>query len=331
VDAHNHLASHVSATEYIDVFDQVGIKTFINVTGNVEMGKDEQGYYIKRDDFTSYRHEYMDAYPGRFEGLTMAEFARWENTVLIEDDSFAETCLESLEADIEKGAKGLKITKELGLRFTDYDGNMVAVDDERLSPIWKRAGELSVPVLIHTSDPVAFFYPADPSNEHYINLKEFPGWSFYGSHFSKDELIEQRDHMIGEHPDTTFICPHVANYPEDLEYVSRFLDEHPNAYIDISARLDELGRQPYTARDFLIAYQDRVLFGVDMPGVAVTPELYRCYFRFLETRDEYFEHPNPFGEWRKSRWRIYGVNLPDEVLKKIYYKNALAVFPGIGI
>jgi predicted TIM-barrel fold metal-dependent hydrolase len=140
-------------------------------------------------------------------------------------------------------------------------------------------------------------------------------------------LLKQRNRMIARHPKTTFLLPHVANLPEDLAAVGELLDAHPNVVIDFSARIDELGRQPFTARDFFIKYQDRILFGLDMP---VSPEAYRCYFRFLETRDEYFDYPDYIGRFGVYvRWRIYGLDLPDEVLEKIYSKNALRVIPGI--
>jgi predicted TIM-barrel fold metal-dependent hydrolase len=237
-------------------------------------------------------------------------------------------CIQRLEADLAAGALGLKITKELGLRFRDNDGSMIRVDDERLYPIWKRAGELGVPVLIHVSDPVGFFLPIDAANEHYLTLRDAPGWSFLGSPFGKVELLAQRDRLVAAHPRTRFQCAHVANLPEDLAYVGRFLEAHPNAVVDFSARMDELGRQPFTAHDFFVRYQDRILFGTDMP---CDPAVYRCYFRFLETRDEYFEYPDYVGRWGHSRWRIYGLGLPDRVLKKIYYKNALRWIPGLEV
>ena len=183
-------------------------------------------------------------------------------------------------------------------------------------------------LLIHTSDPAGFFEPIDRYNEHYPTLDRAPDWSFYGAHFSKKELLDQRDRMIGRHPRTTFICPHVANYPENLGAVSRFLDSNSNVCIDISARIDELGRQPYSAREFLIRYQHRVLFATDMP---VKEDVYRTYFRFLETKDEYFDYPDYVGRFGYSRWKIYGLGLPDKVLEKIYYKNACRVIPGIQI
>jgi predicted TIM-barrel fold metal-dependent hydrolase len=184
-------------------------------------------------------------------------------------------------------------------------------------------------VLIHVSDPAAFFLPIDAHNEHYLTLREFPAWSFHGSHFSKEELLRQRNRMIADHPQTMFILPHVANYPEDLASVGQLLDAHPNVVIDFSARIDELGRQPYTAHDFFIRYQDRILFGLDMP---ISPEAYRCCFRFLETRDEHFDYPDYIGRFGVyTRWKLCALDLPDEVLKKVYCENAGRVIPGVRI
>ena len=238
----------------------------------------------------------------------MSDFAQWGDPLLLKDD-FVDRCVQHLEEDLDSGACGLKVTKELGLFYRDSDGSMLPVDDRRLDPIWRRAGELEIPVLIHVSDPVAFFRPIDARNEHYLTLREFPAWSFLGSHFSKEELLEQRNRMIAAHPRTMFILPHVANLPEDLASVARLLDEHPNVTIDFSARIDELGRQPYTAHDFFVEYQDRIMFGLDMP---VSPEAYRCYFRFLETRDEHFDYPDYIGRFDVyTRWKLCGLDLPD--------------------
>lgn len=325
IDSHNHLFGDVEPEKMIKVMDEVGVKIFLNATGNVSMPFDEKGYTIKRRDISFFMNHYVSKYPDRFLAYTMSDFAQWGDFVLFKDD-FAGKTIQHLEEDIKKGANGLKITKELGLHFKDKDGSFIRIDDERLHPIWRRAGELKVPVLIHSSDPAAFFLPVDQYNEHYLPLQEFSGWSFYGSHFSKKNLLEQRDRMIAKHPETTFICPHTANYPENLDYVSKFLDTYPNVYIDFSARIDELGRQPYSSRDFIIKYQDRILFGTDMP---ISPEIYRCYFRFLETADEYFDYPDYIGRWGYSRWKIYGLHLPDNVLKKIYYRNASKIIPGI--
>lgn len=326
IDAHNHLFEPVPADRLVRVMDEVGVRAFVNLTANTRMELVDNCYTIHRCEIDEYMRGYVRAHPGRFAGFTMSGFAKWGDFVLFEDDDFVDRTVADLESDVSRGALGLKVTKELGLRFRDRDGAMVAVDDRRLFPIWERAGRLGVPVLIHVSDPVAFFDPIDEKNEHYPTLVEFPDWSFHGSHFSKWELLEQRNRVIAAHPDVTFILAHVANNPEDLDSVSAVLDALPNTFIDFSARIDELGRQPYTARDFFVAYQDRILFGTDMP---VTPEIYRCYFRFLETRDEYFDYPDYIGRWGRSRWRIHGLHLPDDVLRKVYYQNALRAIPGL--
>ncbi|MDD5728492.1 MAG: amidohydrolase family protein, partial [Victivallales bacterium] len=308
----------------IGIMDECGIKSFNNVSANVTLPYNGKEFSIEYMGFDYYRTNYMNRYPGRFYGFTMSDFACAENGVLIKDDDFADKAIAHLEEDLKKGAQGLKITKELGLLFRDYKNEYIPVDDKRLYPVWKKAGELGRPVLIHVSDPVAFFLPCDATNEHYLTLQEFAGWSFYGAHFSKEELLAQRNRMIADHPDTIFICPHVANFAEDLSSVAKFMDENPNVIIDFSARIDELGRQPYVAREFLIKYSKRIIFGTDM---IISPEMYRCYFRFLETKDECFEYPDYIGRWGHSRWGIYGLYLPDEVLENIYYKNICALLP----
>ncbi len=320
IDAHNHLFGELPPEELVAVMDAVGVKTWVNVTGNTTMPIENNTYTIARRDLGHFMEHYVRAYPGRFAALTMSDFAQWDDPVLFPDDGFADRCIEHLEEDVAKGARGLKITKELGLKFQDRDGSMVPVDDRRLFPIWRRAGELGIPVLMHISDPAAFFEPIDARNEHYLTLQEFPAWSFFGSHFSKSQLLGQRNRVIAEHPDTTFWLPHVANHPENLASVSELLDAHQNVIIDFSARIDELARQPYSAREFLTKYQDRILFGLDMP---VSVEAYRCYFRFLETRDEYFDYPDYIGRFGVyTRWKLCGLDLPEEVLEKIYYRNA---------
>jgi predicted TIM-barrel fold metal-dependent hydrolase len=284
-------------------------------------------YSIARRGLDHFMEHYVRRYPGRFAAMTMADFAQWGDPVLLRDDDFAKRCIEHLEVDVAAGARGLKITKELGLYFRDHAGDLLRVDDERLAPIWQRAGELHIPVLIHVSDPIGFFQPIDERNEHYLTLQEFPGWSFCGSHFGKWELLEQRNRMIARHPETTFLLPHVANLPENLASVGQLLDTNPNIFIDFSARIDELGRQPYTARDFFVRYQDRILFGLDMP---VSPEAYRCYFRFLETRDEHFDYPDYIGRFGVyTRWKLCALDLPDTVLRKIYRENAIRLIPGL--
>ena len=325
IDAHNHLFGEYAADELIAIMDQVGVRTFVNVTGNAILPYQNNTYTIQRRDINIYFGDFMKAHPGRFAALTMAEFAQWGDPILLKGN-FVDRCIQTLEAHVAAGALGLKVTKELGLVFKDERGNQLAVDDDRLAPIWARCGELGVPVLIHVSDPWGFFLPANEENEHYPTLREFPAWNFHRAFFSKQELLDQRDRLLARHPRTNFVLPHVANNPEDLDYVARLLDRQANAFVDISARIDELGRQPFTARDFHIRYQDRILFGVDMP---ITPEIYRCHFRFLETDDEYFDYPDYIGRWGKPRWRIYGLRLPETVLQKVYHENALTLFPAL--
>jgi len=327
IDAHNHLFGDLPPEALVAVMDEVGVAVWVNVSGNVVLPLENNTYTIARVPIDGFIDGYVKRYPGRFACFTMADFAQWGDFCLLKKGGdFTGRCVATLEQDVHKGAVGLKVTKELGLRFTDADGRMLPVDDRRLYPVWKRAGELGIPTLMHVSDPIGFFLPRDAANEHLPVLEEFPGWSFHGSFYSKDELLSQRNRLIADHPRNVFILPHVANLPEDLDSVSRLLDAHPNVFIDLSARLDELGRQPYTARDFLIHYQDRVMFGMDMMPRS---DLYRCHFRFFETRDEYFETPDYIGRWGRSRWRVHGLHLPDSVLEKLYVRNACRIIPGL--
>jgi predicted TIM-barrel fold metal-dependent hydrolase len=325
IDAHNHLFGDLPADKLVEVMDAAGVRLWLNVTGNTTLPLINNTYSIARRELDYFMEHYARRYPGRFAAMTMADFAQWGDPVLIKDRDFAKRCVECLERDAAAGACGLKVTKELGLFFRDYDGNMLRVDDERLDPIWARAGEMGLPVLIHVSDPIGFFSPIDERNEHYLTLLQFPGWSFHGSHFGKWELLEQRNRMIARHPRTKFLLPHVANLPENLAAVGELLEGHPNVFIDFSARIDELGRQPHAARDFFVRHQDRILFGLDMP---VSAAAYRCYFRLLETRDDYFEYPDYIGRFGVyTRWRLYGLDLPAGVLEKVYSGNALRLIP----
>ena len=221
-----------------------------------------------------------------------------------------------------RGVKGVKIAKNLGLSVRDASGKLVAIDDPRLDPMWAAAGELGLPVLVHAADPAAFFEPVDEKNERWLQLKRHPDWSFYGPEFPKrEEILAQFDRVVEKHPGTNFIAAHLGNYAEDLSKLGERLEKYSNLHADISAREAEWGRQPYTARKFFIKYADRLLFGTDRyPGRTDQPR-YRIYFRMLETDDEYFdyyEHPYP----PTGEWKVYGLFLPDDVLKKIYHDNA---------
>lgn len=227
----------------------------------------------------------------------------------------------------DRGVLGVKFFKQFGLGFRNPDGSLIQVDDPRWDPVWQACGELELPILIHTGDPAAFFLPTDRFNERYEELARHPDWSFHGDDFpSREELLAARNRVIDRHPNTNFIGAHLAGNPEDLRAVGQWLDRYPNLYVEPASRIGELGRQPFTARDFLIKYQDRILFGTDGPW----PELRLTYYwRFLETHDEYF----PYSEKQpppQGMWQIYGVNLPDDVLQKIYSGNALRLMPRLG-
>jgi predicted TIM-barrel fold metal-dependent hydrolase len=247
----------------------------------------------------------------RFVVFANVDFAR------IDEPGFGARAAAQLEADVNAGARGLKVFKSLGLTVRDAAGRLVAVDDPRLDPIWAAAGALGIPVAIHTADPDAFFLPVDRTNERYEELQAHPDWSFARPGLpSKPELLAARNRVIERHPRTTFVALHVANHPEDLAEVASWLDRYPNMHVEIGARLNELGRQPYTARAFFLRHADRILFGTDSTPRETT---YRTYFRFLETLDEYFEY---YTSPTQGRWKIYGIGLPDDVLEKVYGSNA---------
>ena len=216
---------------------------------------------------------------------------------------FGERMAEELERKVEGGAAGLKIFKELGLRYRDTDGRLIPVDDPRLDPLWAKAGELGVPVLIHTADPVAFFRPLDERNERREELRLHPDWHFWGPAFpDHDELLAQRNRVIERHPETVFIGAHLGNYPEDLGYVDRCLDRYPNFYVDTAARIGEIGRHPSEeVRAFFVKHQDRVLFGTDLTlgwdafeeeesNREDLAEFYAAHWRFFETEARQVEN-----------------------------------------
>lgn len=297
IDIHGHLARMAPGTA-MQIMDDCNVRVLVDYDGR-------WGEILERQK-DKYRQ-----WPGR-----VIHFTRLKWSAINEPD-FSEQMVEQLRASVKAGARGLKISKALGLYVRTAEGKLLAVNDPRLDPVWAECGKLGIPVAIHTADPDAFFLPLDRRNEQYVSLSRNPLWHFYGEGFpSKDELLNQRNEVIARHPKTAFIGLHVANRPENLSEVASLLDRFPNLHVEFGARVNELGRQPYTARKFFLKYQDRILFGVDRGSM--TRYHYRVYFRFLETQDEYF----PFGG-NLGRWRIYGIFLPDEALKKIYYENAV--------
>jgi uncharacterized protein len=227
-----------------------------------------------------------------------------------------------LEQDVKNGAQGLKIFKNFGMDLEYSSGARVHVDDPEFDAIFEKCADLNIPALIHVAEPSPFFDPWDYRNERWEELKEFPGRARPPAKYPPFEtLIAERNHLFAKHPRTNFIAAHLGFHGNDLERLGRLFDANPNVYVDIAAVLAELGRQPYSAHDFLVKYQDRVLMGKDIYDV----NEYKWYFRALETRDEYFEYYRK----RHAFWRIYGFQVPDEVLKKVYYKNALKLVSGI--
>lgn len=304
---------HATPGELIAVMDRKNIRSMVNLTGGFGSGLTET---IER---------YDRSYRDRFYSFTEPCYAQ-----LLEPD-YPRIQAEAIEQAHRDGAHGLKILKTLGLYLRDNitTGTLVKIDDPRFDPMWDACGQLNMPVAIHISDPIAFFTPTDRFNERFEELNNHPDWSFFGRDFpSNAELIEARNRMIARHPKTRFIVLHVGNFAENLDNVSQNLDRFPNMNVDIAARIGELGRQPRAAHAFFEKYQDRILFGTDatphannFPQQLFGDELYEIYYRFLETDDEYFDYA-PAKVPPQGRWRIYGINLSEDILRKVYNGNA---------
>jgi predicted TIM-barrel fold metal-dependent hydrolase len=315
IDVHNHvndanrIENHMPPERVLEIMNNTNVKTVVILTG------------MWGDKLQTVIDEMVKAYPGRFMVFAQIDWSK------IDDPNFSQEMVAQLDDAVARGARGLKQLKDLGLTVRDKSGKLVAVDDPRLDPIWEECGRLGIPVSIHVTDPEAFFHPVDNTNERYEELIEHPDWSFYGPQFpSKESLLAARDRMFARHPHTTFVALHLANWPENLDYVSHLLDTLPNVMVEFGAREAELGRQPRRSREFFLKYQDRIMFGTDN---GMDEAMYRNHFRWLETADEYFDY---WGYPGQGRWKIYGMDLPDAVLEKIYHKNAeriLGQFRGI--
>ena len=314
IDAHDHLGEPFGGgwdkkplSELLDLLDEANVTHYVDLDGG--WGEDILDAHLKH---------FKESAPERFQIFGGVDWSKWQEL----GDSFPEWAAKRLHVQKERGAQGLKIWKPLGLHVKDHKGKLVDVDDERLSPIWETAGELGFPVLIHVADPVAFFDPIDQTNERWEEIGANPDWAFTSPPFPPFmHIMSCFKNLVSRHSSTIFIGAHVGCYGENLGWVGQMLDDCPNYYIDFSARLGELGRQPYTARKFFIQYQDRILFGTD-----ASPDLdsYRLFYRFLETDDEYFNY-NTSEVPGQGRWYVHGMYLPDDVLKKIYRGNAMKV------
>ncbi|MBI3585835.1 MAG: amidohydrolase family protein [Ignavibacteriales bacterium] len=308
IDVHNHQFFSLT-TDRVDTLvmemDKINMAVMNNLSGGTGEGLKTMIAKLKR------------AYPKRF-----TVFADMRNYDGIDDPDFGKKMAARLEEDVKNGAQGLKIYKNLGLDAKDGKGKRIPVDDPRLDPLWEKAGELHIPVFIHSGEPASFFDPQDKYNERWLELKQFPNRARPPERYpSWEQVMSEQRHMFAKHPKTTFVAAHLAWLGGDLGRLGAMLDSLPNVYTEIGAVLAEIGRQPRFAREWFIKYQNRVLFGKDI----WEPSEYHYYFRVLETADEYFDYYRK----RHAFWKMYGLNLPDDVLKKLYYKNALRVIPGI--
>lgn len=321
VDAHNHLGAPFGgewpsrdSVSLAAVMDAAGVEAMVDLDGG-------WGDPLRREI-----DRWQAALPGRVAVFAGLDYARWAD-----DERFGSTEARRLREGVAAGARGLKVWKLLGLRARDPGGRLVPVDDPRLDPLWATAGELGIPVVIHVADPVAFFDPLDAENERWEELRANPDWHFWPTRppgrpdvegFPPfDELIDGLEAVVVRHPRTTFVGAHVGCAAEDLARVSVILERCPNFNVDLAARIAELGRQPYTSRTFLVRWADRVLFGTDM---APDPAWWSVYYRFLETADESFAYDaDPEAPPSQGRWRIHGLHLPDDALRRIYRDNAV--------
>lgn len=320
VDVHAHIMP--SGLQHIErIMKTNGIEVMVNLSG----GSNPRAFRM--------RQKMSERVPGLLHFYTPA----WRERI---QPGFGAREAAKLEVAVSNyGYRGLKIAKALGLYLTDELGRRIPVDWTELDPLWARAGSLGIPVAIHTSDPRAFWEPPDPLNERYEELSVHPNWSFYGPEFpAREVLLDERDRVIERHPQTTFICVHLANSPEDLDAVDALLRRYPNVVLDISARVPEIGRHdPVRVRRFFMEHQDRILFGTDLglsrqglmlgstgsetPGLEDVKPFYDAHFEFLETDTRDLRHPTPV----QGDWSIDGVGLPPEVLRKIYRDNARRV------
>ena len=306
VDIHSHQFRMATQdlSELIRDMDMLNMAVMVNLSGG--SGQNLQNIMANVND----------NYPNRFVVFANVDFEG------VGSKGWAERATSQLEQDYKAGAKGLKIYKSLGLRYKDVEGNRLSIDDPRIDPIWAKCGELGIPVLIHSADPRSFWDPMDSKNERWLELKTRPRRKRSDTDPAPwQQLIDEQHNVFRKHPNTRFINAHMGWFANDLGRLSELMEEFPNMYVGIGAIIAELGRQPSFAREFFIRYQDRILFGKD----AWKPEEFPTYFRVLETADEYF----PYYKKYHAFWSMYGLNLPDEVLKKVYFKNALSLLGDI--
>ncbi len=323
VDVHNHQFQmpDQDLSQLVAAMDELNMAVMVNLSGRgsrrIEQPDGSFRFALREPDYLKRAVEAAAAAaPGRFVVFTNVDVGG------LGEPGWQERALAELETDVANGARGLKIYKSLGLESKDTAGQRIAVDDPRLDPIWAKCGELGIPVLIHSGEPAPFWQPKTADNERLFELMERPGrYRDPAVYPSWEQIMGEQHNVFRKHPQTTFISAHLGWMGNDLARLGELLDELPNLTTEIGAVLAELGRQPRFARDWLIRYQDRVMFGKD----SWVPAEYRVYFRALETADDYFD----YYRRRHAFWKIYGLDLPDGVLRKLYYGNALRVLPGL--
>lgn len=316
IDAHAHLNSIFAGNwrgrgvrQVVAALDKAGVTALVDLDGGFG------------DALSAEIGRLQEPYPDR-----IAVFAGIDTDAFARDEAFGEVEAARLQDSVRRGARGLKVWKTLGLHAVDPAGRRIPVDDARLDPLWRAAAASRIPVMIHVADPPAFFEPLNRRNERWPELRRHPEWHYrpirtnpdgagYPSHA---ELIAQFDRLLARHPGTTFIGAHLASSGDDLEGLSGMLRAHANLHVDIAARINELGRQPYSARRFIEEFQDRVLLGTDS---GPDPRWYPVYFRFLETPSEYMNY-SIFDPPPQGNWRVHGLDLPDTTLEKVYSGNA---------
>lgn len=307
IDIHNHQGNMNTSDlkDLVSKMDELNMQVMVNLSG--------RGFRASSDHLEKSLENIKNRFPNRFVLFTNVDFGD------IDNPEWAARTAKQLEEDVRQGAMGLKIYKSLGLFNKDKSGKRISIDDPRIDPVWAKCGELGIPVLIHAADPKQFWEPIDKNNERWLELKLHPGRRHDRDTIKWETVIKEQHNIFKKHPNTKFINAHLGWYGSDLKKLAELMDAYPNMYTEIGAVIAELGRQPRAAKNFLTKYQDRVLFGKD----SWVPEEYETYFRVLETEDEYF----PYHKRYHAFWRMYGLGLPDNILKKIYYKNALMLMP----
>ncbi len=309
IDVHNHQFNMPTQdlNKLVADMDKINLKVMINLSGR---GRGSDAHLKGSLDNVHKNH------PTRFIVFTNIDLKS------IDDPNWTENTVKQIEADVKLGANGLKIYKSQGMDNKDSKGNRVRINDSRIDAVWDKCGELGIPVLIHAADPKPFWEEFNADNERWLELKTHPRRKRYDTDTpSWETIIGEQHNVFAKHPKTKFINAHLGWYANDLATLAKLMDKYPNMYAEIGAVIAELGRQPRAAKAFLTEYQNRIMFGKD----SWHPEEYYTYFRVLETADEYF----PYYKKYHAYWKMYGLDLDDEVLRKIYYKNALQVIPNI--